>query len=434
MLDKRARANAMMEQAGYRALDVAGIEAWLLTALAEFSSHPIEAIIPVAHGAAVAGIAGGVLAFPPLDYEQIIPDEVMAEYRTQRDAFALTGSPALPDGLNLGSQSHWLEALHGDAFRRATLVPWAQYWAWFLSGEARSEVTSLGCHSDLWMPGEAEFSPMAKRRGWAGQFAALAEAGDVVGPLRHDLAARTGLSSEVRIHAGLHDSNAALHAAREFAEISGAEATVLSTGTWFIAMRLGTSSPSLGGEGLLSDLPEARDCLVNVDVFGQPVPSARYMGGREIELLGGRIDQPGIHGLGEALGSALILPSQIPGCGPFPDAASTPPTAPSATAIALYAALMTDTTLDLIGAKNRLLIEGRFAASELFTRALATLRPGTAVYNASSEADASFGALRLIWPDLRPAGALQHVAPLDADLNTYRAKWRSEIQRRGTKQ
>ncbi len=412
MLEKRTRANGLVQQAGYRALDVAGIKAWLLEVLAEFASHPVEAIIPVAHGAAIAGIAGGVLAFPPLDYEQPIPDDAMAAYRAQRDSFALTGSPPLSGGLNIGSQLHWLEALHGEAFRGATLLPWPQYWAWFLSGEARSEVTSLGCHSDLWVPAEVDFSPMAKRRGWAGQFARLAGAGEVIGTLRPELADRTGLSTDVRIYAGLHDSNAALHAARGFAEIAGAEATVLSTGTWFIAMRLGAAPP----------LPEERDCLVNVDVFGQPVPSARWMGGREIELLGERIDQPGTQGLAEALSNEMILPSMISGGGRF-----------SKAAIALYAALMTDAALNLIGAQNRLLIEGRFAASELFTRALATLRPDTAVYTAASEADASFGALRLIWPDLRPAGAVQQIAPLEADLNSYRANWHTEISRRGPK-
>ncbi len=39
------------------------------------------AIIPVAHGAAVAAIRNGQLAFPPVDYEAPIPDGVMAAYR-----------------------------------------------------------------------------------------------------------------------------------------------------------------------------------------------------------------------------------------------------------------------------------------------------------------------------------------------------------------
>jgi hypothetical protein len=104
----------------------------------------VEEIIPVAHGAAVAGIRNGVLAFAPPDYEWPIPDEVLAAYRAGRDAFAVTGSPAFPGGLNIGSQLHYLETLDPALFREAMLLPYAQYWAWRLSGVAVSEVTSLG--------------------------------------------------------------------------------------------------------------------------------------------------------------------------------------------------------------------------------------------------------------------------------------------------
>ena len=120
---------------------------------------------------------------------------------------------------------------------------------------------------------------MAKRLGWAGRFAPVVPASETIGVLRPELAARTGLSANARVLAGLHDSNAALLAARGFAEIAQNEATVLSTGTWFIAMRLPAETVAL------AKLPEARDCLVNVDAYGGPVPSARFMGGREIEAL-----------------------------------------------------------------------------------------------------------------------------------------------------
>ncbi len=425
-LEKLTRANAVLPGEPYSALDTAGTADWLIGALGQFAAHPVEAIIPVAHGAAIACIRDGVLAFAPPDYECEIPADSLGSYRTQRDPFAVTGSPALPAGLNIGTQLHHLDTL--GALQGCTLMPYAQYWGWLLSGVAANEVTSLGCHSDLWSPATRNFSPMAKRRGWAAQFAPLVRAGDVIGTLLPELAKLTGLSPTVRIHAGLHDSNAALLAARSFPEIAGREATVLSTGTWFIAMR----SPAEPVD--LTTLPEARDCLVNVDAFGQPVPSARFMGGREIELLGKRIDRTGLTGLAEVLASGtMALPSYAPGSGPFPARSGHWINQPAsddeqAAAIALYAALMTDTALDLIGAKDCLLIEGRFASSELFTRALAALRPKTRVYTASAEADVSFGALRLIEPSLMPPGELAPVDPLDQDLSAYRTAWHAAIE------
>lgn len=428
LIDRQMRPNRACEVDGIRRLDVDGIAGWLVNVLRQFSAHPVTSILPVGHGAGVVALSDRGAAFAPLDYEQPIPPEVMSEYRAQRDPFSITGSPALPDGLNIGAQLHWLEQLYPDAMRRAQFLPWAQYWAWFLSDVAVGEVTSLGCHSDLWAPAKGDFSPMAQRRDWADRFGPMARAGDAIGTLRPELAAQTGLAPSVRVHAGLHDSNAALLAARGFPEIAGREATVLSTGTWFIAMR------SSAGPVDPAWLPEERDCLVNVDISGQSVPSARFMGGREIELLGERIDQPGTNGVADVFYSeAMVLPSQVRGCGPFPQSFGrwiNRPGDPAerAAAIALYAALMTDASLELIAARDLLLIEGRFAASEIFVRALAALRPQTRVLVTGTEADASFGALRLVLPDLAPTGELAAVEPLGGDLAAYREQWFEDIE------
>jgi sugar (pentulose or hexulose) kinase len=435
-LDKITRPNAPQPRAPYAPLDVGGIADWLVASLSRWADRSVEAIIPVSHGAAIAGIHNGALAFVPPDYESPIPDEIITNYRAQRDAFAITGSPAFADGLNIGSQLQWLEQLGGDQFRQATLLPYAQYWAWLLSGVAVSEATSLGCHSDLWSPAAADFSPMAKRRGWAAQFAPLAKAGDVIGHLRPELAAQTGLSPHVRIYAGLHDSNAALIAARGFAEIAGAEATVLSTGTWFVAMR--TPDKAID----LATLPENRDCLVNVDAYGAPVPSARFMGGREIETLieidtrrvDIKPDQPALlAAVPDVLASgAMVLPTFAPGFGPFPQGQGSWTGRPDdwfarRAAACLYAALVTDSSLSLIGAENILLVEGRFAEAEVFVRALASLRTDLAVYTANAHNDVSFGALRLINPDLKADATLSRVVPLDQDLTEYAARWRELV-------
>ena len=426
---------------GLRRLDHAGIAAWLVETLTTWAHHPVEAIVPVGHGAGVVALTSGALAghapaFPPLDYEQPLPTDLLAGYRAQRDPFALTGSPALPDGLNFGAQLFWLDRLYPTAMAGSVLLPWAQYWAWFLTGIAVSEVSSLGCHSDLWSPAESRFSPVAERQGWAAKFAPLARADSTIGTLRPELAATTGLSPQVRVLAGLHDSNAALHAARGFPALAGREATVLSTGTWFVAMRLPAAAAAP------PPLDEARDCLINVDIHARPVPSARFMGGREIELViehadqqvDSPADQPALlAAAAQVLATgALLLPTLAPGCGPFAQNSArfvAPPVdANQRRALAcLYAALVADQALDLIGARECLLVEGRFAHAEVFVRALAALRPATEVLVADQGADAAFGALRLLHPNLRPAGTPRRVAPLAGDLAAYRQSWLAEL-------
>jgi sugar (pentulose or hexulose) kinase len=441
LLDRRSRRNERIEAQGYLGLDASGIERWLGETLAEFGHHrgDVDALIPVAHGAAAALVGGNGLVQPPLDYEHPIPQAERHAYDTQREPFALTGSPALPDGLNLGAQLHFLEGLRGGPLPESvTLVPWAQYWSWMLSGVASSDVTNLGCHTDLWYPLAGTHSKLSIARKWAARLAPLVASDTVLGTLTPRWSKRTGLPPQTQVYCGLHDSNAALLAARAYPEIAGHEATVLSTGTWFVAMRTPSDAKALD----IASLSETRDCLVNVDALGRPIPSARFMGGREIEILAGgkpvdvSEDQPALlRAVPEVLASgSMALPTFAPGTGPFPDGPGRWISAPEddtrrLAAACLYAALVADASLDLIGAKDRLLIEGRFARADVFTRALAALRPTTTCYVAHAESDVSFGALRLLDPDLPPPSSLTRVTPLAQDLRTYRERWRQESLR-----
>lgn len=442
LVARETRANARVDAGDYVALDTDGIEAWMAETLASFARRGrIGAIIPVCHGAAAALVRDGRLACPPIDYEEPVGEGDRAAYDRDRAPFAETGSPALPDGLNLGVQLHRLERLRPELFAGDMLIlPWAQYWAWRLSGVAASEVTSLGCHTDLWNPAAGAPSRLAEARGWAKRLPTLRRAADVLGPVTQEWVRRSGLPADTQVHCGLHDSNAALLAARGFAEIAENESTVLSTGTWFVAMR----SPEGGQPVDPADLSEARDCLVNVDAFGKPVPSARFMGGREIEILTGldtrridiRPDQPALVAATPAVlaRGSRVLPNFAPGFGPFPDHRGRwveMPTdhAERRAAVSLYAAMVADAALDLIGARERILVEGRFAEAEVFVRALAALRPDDAIFWSNAHNDVSYGALRLLDPTFRPAAALDRVAPLAGSLDAYRREWRRDVDR-----
>lgn len=441
LIERRVRPNERIKAGSYVALDTAGIEGWAVEVLRYFATlADVGAIVPVGHGAGAAIIRDDRLACPPLDYEEAIPPVLRAAYDAERDPFARTGSPALPDGLNLGAQLFRLDAMEPALTKGTQIVPWTQYWSWLLSGVAASEVTSLGCHTDLWNPLAGTPSELAERRGWARRLAPVRAASDILGTLRPEWVFRTGLPADTEVHCGLHDSNAALLAARGFAEIADHESTVLSTGTWFVAMRSPKDAASVDTRGL----DETRDCLINVDAYGKPIPSARFMGGREIETLIGldtrqsdiAPDQPALlAALPEALtGGAMALPSFAPGFGPFPRGrgrwiAKPANHATRRAAVSLYAALVTDTSLELIGTRERLLIEGRFAEGQIFVRALAALRPDLRVYAGKAHNDVSYGALRLIDAALPATETLERVEPLGVDLASYRDRWRRKAER-----
>ena len=435
-LERRIRRNEVIQTTDYRALDAEGLEEWLAGTLSEYARRAeIATIVPVGHGAAAALVCGDSLFAAPMDYEDETDSAEREEYAAQRDDFRHTGSPALPRGLNLGMQLHRLERLTGPWPLELRIVPWPQYWAWRLCGVMATEVTSLGCHSDLWRPLEQRYSDLAQRRGWAERMAPLRRAGEALSTLTRDWASRTGLPEDCVVLCGLHDSNAALLAARGHAAVADGDTTVLSTGTWFVAMRSAAPNALLD----TSSLAEERDCLINVDIHGRPIPSARFMGGREAELIAG-VD---IHALTSnydpqrlmarlpalLASAAAALPTFVRGVGPFPYSVgewlNKPPDPADQRAITgLYLALMADTSLTLIGSRDRLLIEGRFAEAVIFIRALAALRPQQQVFVSNAHEDVPYGALRLIQPALPPASALAAVEPLDIDFSDYARQWR----------
>lgn len=440
MIAHESRANESVATDYYRALDTGGIDRWFGKALSGFAAiGRIGAIVPVAHGAAAAFLDKDGLAAPVMDYEAEIPPEIRAAYLGERDPDRETGSPAMDLGLNLGLQLYYQQQTLPELFNADTMiVPWAQYWAYRLSGVAVCEVSSFGAHTDLWNPTQHCPSRMAVRMGWASRFAPFSKAGDRIGPISPEWAKRCGLPTDVAIYTGIHDSNAALYAARANPEIAAKGATILSTGTWFVAMRALASNQAFD----IEKLPYDRSCLANIDPDGRPVPTALFMGGRELELLSAgsnhRIDSAAdqsalLEAARHCLSSdAMILPTTTKGIGPFANHAggwvNRPTDALHVTAaMALYAALMADVALDLIGSENVLVIDGRFGNAVVFTRALAALRGAADVYASSAANDVSLGALRLVRPSLSGTGQFKPVEPLDAPVIKYRSRWRRTL-------
>lgn len=276
VLTRRVKTNAPVEADGYTALGTDALQAWLLDAIPTLPErHRVGCIGITTHGAAFCGLDGERLALPPMDYEWDGYGMWRDRYVAQIDDFGVTGSPLLPLGLNAGLQLYWLQQNRPEAWSKVRYwVPYPQYWAWWFTGVAASEPTSLGCHTHLWQSTRNTFSPWAVRQGMSERFAPVRLAHEVLGPLRPGLADMFGFAPECRVHVGLHDSNACL--ARHLRSLTGA--SVVSTGTWTVVM-----APFMSVDGLVLD--QRRDQLFNQSITGKPVPTGRFMGGREFAHL-----------------------------------------------------------------------------------------------------------------------------------------------------
>lgn len=423
----RTRPNAVVDAPPYPHYDVEGMWAFFLDTLKEATANQrIDALSFTTHGATFALVVGEHLALPILDYEFHGPDTLDDAYTHARPPFAESFTPRLPAGLNAGAQLYWQARAFPDTFAKATsVVPYPQYWAFRFTGILASERTSLGVHTDLWAPEKRDFSSFAKKEGWSRLFAPLCSAFDRLGTVTADIAARTGLSPDTPVFCGIHDSNASLlpHLLSRRPPF-----TVLSTGTWVIIFAVG---------GDASALDAHRDGLCNVDAFGSPVPSSRFMGGREFDLLTeGHAQKPTADDVRAVLDNDIMIhPTFVPGCGPFPDGngrwSSNPASLAAGVrtaAVSLYLALVARAAMAVAGAAGPIILEGPFGRDTLFAEALQALthRP---VLIAGGTTGTSTGAAMLALgrdgrPNLpadRPVGGIYDLSGLES----YADRWAS---------
>lgn len=419
--------NLVLAGPPYPHADTEAIWAFIIGALARLhAAHRIDGLVVTTHGASAALLdAAGNLAAPVLDYEYSGPETTRAAYDLMRPRFDETGSAPLPNGLNLGAQLHWM--LKTDPTlkdRTARIVTWPQYWGFRLTGRASMDVTSLGCHTDLWDPGKARFSSLVERLGLTDRMAEVLAPSDRLGHLSAHLVEQTGLGPDTPVLCGIHDSNASL--VPHLLDRQGPFA-VVSTGTWVVSMAI---------DGAKVDLDASRDALVNVSAFGNPVPSARFMGGREHDLiLKGKVGLATERDAARVLDQAImLLPAVQPGSGPFPRHKSRWTVTPGETeaglaevATAFYLALMTAECLGMIGASGPVLVEGPFARNRFFVAMLASAS-GRPVHASAAQTGTAIGAALLFLPTGAPGVPLPAPVVPDAACARYALEWRAIIE------
>lgn len=389
----RTTPNRVLDQGPYPHFDIDGLWQFILEALRALNAtHPVSAISITTHGASTVLLDhDGNLALPMLDYEHDGPDETKSAYDKIRPPFEETGSPDLPLGLNLGAQLFWQRKTFPDAFAKVqAIATYPQYWAFRLTGVLTTEVTSLGCHTDLWNPWKNMNSSLCAQTGWDKLLAPVRKAGDILGTIMPKIARETGISADVWVYCGIHDSNASLYP--NLRQRSG-PFSVVSSGTWVICM-------AVEGENIQPD--PTRDTLVNVSAFGDAVPSSRFMGGREYDLLlQGHAAECSDADIASVLEKKIyLLPATENRSGPFQGhvqkwVGEEPTDGARYAAVSFYLALMTSVCLDLIGAQGPTLIEGPFSRNRPYLNMLSAATGRPVIAASKSATGTSIGAAML---------------------------------------
>ena len=399
ILDERNVDNRSLDGPPYPHLDTERIWRWMMQTIAELcGDYAIDAIVPTTHGSSAALVDEAGLVLPVMDYEAEPPVDAAEAFDRVRPSFDETQSPDLPQSQNVAKQLFWQQRAFEEQFSRARwILFYPQYWAWRLSGVVASELTSIGCHTHLWDPRRGQFSRLVNAMKWRPLFPEIRPACDPLGPVLPEIARRTGLAPHCVIYNGIHDANAnyGLYLRNCPRPIS-----LISAGTWVVVM-----SPRLP----LTALNRDRDTMGLVDLNGSPLPTARYMGGREFERLtaghGKRIEPTDEDVNAVICARSFLLPSFAPG-GPFTGRKGVEvgpgldrPGQITARAT-LYLALMTTVLTAMLRTDGDLIIDGGFANNRLYGRLVAALCGHDRIYiNANSQGTALGAGMLAVWQD-----------------------------------
>ena len=429
--------NKVMQTLPYHSYDVDGVWAWFKSELSTITARfRIAAISIATHGASAAIIdpETGKLLLPIMDYEFEAYPADLPNYESIRPPVEETGSPAFPAGLNLGRQLNWqCQLLSEKQKRSAVLLMYPQYWAWKLTGQLATEITSLGCHTDLWSFKTNSPSSLLHALGLEHALPPLKKAWTPIGNVKKSLAAEVGLSEQCHVYPGVHDSNAGYIPILRTPKKE--RPTVVSTGTWSVIMDSQSDCQSLD---------TSRDMLVNIDAEGSPLATARYMGGREFGLICERLntdiattftddDVEGIVSSG-----TFIMPSFCSGTGPYPNSegqvifSNENRHINGKAAATVYSALMVNNILKRLNpsSKQDILVEGSFAANSVLCGLLATLNPNRTVRTQKGGNGVTEGCFLLTqWNSSFPETKNPAVAPYASEtFQRYAGEWENRLQ------
>ena len=259
------------DEDGFPCEDIAKLTDWVKETFNRIMSDErfdVKAVNFAAYGASFVYLDDKGEVIAPLynylkPYPKKLKDQFYETYGGESVVAKQTASPVLGN-LNSGMQLYRIKYEKPELFKKikyALHLP--QYLSYILSSELNTDITSIGCHTNLWHFEKNNYHEWVKQEGILEKFAPLLPCTEVAALIQNTIA----------VGAGLHDSSAALipylSAFRE-------PFILLSTGTWCISLNPFNQSP-------LSDDELNQDCLCYLSYEGKPVKASRLFAGYEHE-------------------------------------------------------------------------------------------------------------------------------------------------------
>ncbi|TKB96281.1 FGGY-family carbohydrate kinase [Pedobacter cryophilus] len=230
----------------------------------------IKAINFSTYGASLVYVDQNGQALAPLynylkEYPEALKKQFYDTYGGEEDFSVRTSSPVL-GSLNSGMQLYRMKYEKPELFKRmkyALHLP--QYMSSIITGKMYSDITSIGCHTNLWDFQNNAYHEWVAEEGVDAKLAPLFPGDKVI--------TSSFPSDNYLTGVGLHDSSAALI---PYLESFREPFVLISTGTWCISLNPFNHNP-------LTKFELTQDCLSYMTFTGKPIKASRLFAGFEHE-------------------------------------------------------------------------------------------------------------------------------------------------------
>jgi sugar (pentulose or hexulose) kinase len=249
--------------------DLGKISSWIkgtMNQVLRMHDFEIRAVNFCSYGASFVHIDARENVLTPLyNYLKKYPENLSKEfyhvYGGPATFSVQTASPVL-GSLNSGMQIYRIKKEKPDIFkmiRYSLHLP--QYLSWLISGKCFSDITSIGCHTNLWNFAQNHYHEWVYREGIIDKLAPIVSSGHTEKIIIQN--------NKMAVGVGLHDSSAALI---PYLESFHEPFVLISTGTWCISLNPFNKKP-------LSIAELQEDCLSYLSFQGYPIKASRIFAG-----------------------------------------------------------------------------------------------------------------------------------------------------------
>jgi len=259
------------DEEGFPCEDVHALTAWVKESFQQIQSDNRFEIIAVnvsAYGASFVHLNYNNQPFLPLcnylkPYDEELEKQFYNTYGGKEKIAKETASPVLGN-LNSGMQLYWLKYKKPEQYAQVSYsLHLPQYISFVLCNALYSDITSIGCHTNLWNFKEGDYHEWVYQEGIDRKLAPVISCTEIAG----------SIDKNIPVGCGLHDSSAALI---PYFTSFNEPFILLSTGTWSISINPFNHS-------ILTTNELRQDCLSFLSYQGDAVKASRLFAGYEHE-------------------------------------------------------------------------------------------------------------------------------------------------------